>query len=239
MSDHLQTKNVRILLAQMENDWQELKELLQTPKGEPEVSHHLDSPGLHPQGDGEDTTSLEQTATAQPDPQRHSEIKTPTPMSTITPVEAEAIIQRVGKGQRDAEMLERLARLEKQTRRITLLGSMFLTILALATFVFAYLLVQTNLWDQTNLFRGVKAIVSAKSPGSESTERKALDKESIEAPVRYVGSATSNKYHYPDCKWAKQIGPKRLVTFKSAEEAKEEGYIPCPACKPPSSDKGE
>ena len=28
---------------------------------------------------------------------------------------------------------------------------------------------------------------------------------SLAADFKYVGSANSNKYHYPDCKWAKKI----------------------------------
>jgi hypothetical protein len=31
---------------------------------------------------------------------------------------------------------------------------------------------------------------------------------SFAADYKYVGSANSNKYHYPDCKWAKKISPK-------------------------------
>jgi hypothetical protein len=54
--------------------------------------------------------------------------------------------------------------------------------------------------------------------------------------IKYVGSKTSNKYHYPYCKWAKTILPERLVGFKSVKEAKEKGYIPCPFCKPPLMD---
>ncbi len=239
MSDDLQTENVRTLLAQMENDWQELKELLQARKGKPEASPSPVSPGLNQQGDAEDTSTPDKTGTAQPDAPRGSEIKTPAPMGAITSMEAEAIVQRVEKVHRDAEISERLARLERQNRRITLLGSMFLTILTLAMLVFAYLLAQTNLWDKTNLFHGLRAMVSAKAPGSESQGGKPLDKPSAEAPVKYVGSVTSNKYHYPDCKWAKQIAPSKLVPFKSVEEAKEEGYIPCPACKPPASDNPE
>jgi hypothetical protein len=52
--------------------------------------------------------------------------------------------------------------------------------------------------------------------------------------VELVGSKTSNKYHHPDCKWAKKIRPERLVTFGSVEEAREKGYIPCPACNLPN-----
>ncbi len=54
--------------------------------------------------------------------------------------------------------------------------------------------------------------------------------------VKYVGSKTSNKYHYPDCKWAKQIRPERMLGFRSVKEAREKGYIPCPTCKPPLTD---
>ena len=56
--------------------------------------------------------------------------------------------------------------------------------------------------------------------------------------VKFVGSKTSNKYHYPDCRWAKQIRPENLVTFSSAEE-REKGYVSCPECKPPKSSGGE
>ena len=51
--------------------------------------------------------------------------------------------------------------------------------------------------------------------------------------VKFVGSRTSNKYHYPDCKFAKQIRPEKLVTFSSVEEAREKRYAACPTCKPP------
>ena len=53
---------------------------------------------------------------------------------------------------------------------------------------------------------------------------------------RYVGSKSSDKYHYPDCKWAKKISPKNLVTFKTAQEAVKAGYVPCKVCKPTAKD---
>lgn len=59
---------------------------------------------------------------------------------------------------------------------------------------------------------------------------------SLAADFKYVGSKNSNKYHYPDCKWAKKISPKNLVTFKTAEEAVKAGYVPCKVCKPPITD---
>ncbi len=49
----------------------------------------------------------------------------------------------------------------------------------------------------------------------------------------FVGSARSNKYHYPWCKWAQKISPRNLVTFSSSEDAQRRGYVPCKVCNPP------
>lgn len=54
-----------------------------------------------------------------------------------------------------------------------------------------------------------------------------------EAEVELVGSKTSNKYHYPTCKWVRGISPWRMIKFKSAAEAQARHYVPCPVCKPP------
>jgi hypothetical protein len=54
-----------------------------------------------------------------------------------------------------------------------------------------------------------------------------------QAEVELVGSKTSNKYHYPTCKWVKAIKPWNLIKFKSAAEAQARHYVPCPLCKPP------
>lgn len=57
---------------------------------------------------------------------------------------------------------------------------------------------------------------------------------SIAAQYKYVGSAKSNKYHYRSCEWALKIHPDNLVTFKSAKEAFDAGYVPCKVCRPPT-----
>lgn len=59
---------------------------------------------------------------------------------------------------------------------------------------------------------------------------------SLAADYKYVGSAKSDKYHYPTCKWAKKIKPENLMTFKSAKEALARGYKPCKVCEPPTKD---
>jgi hypothetical protein len=58
-------------------------------------------------------------------------------------------------------------------------------------------------------------------------------KQDAEEEVELVGSKTSNKYHYPTCKWVKAITPSRLIKFKGAAEAQKRHYIPCPVCQPP------
>jgi len=50
---------------------------------------------------------------------------------------------------------------------------------------------------------------------------------------KFVGSINSNKYHYPDCKWAKKIKPENKIWFSSPEDAQSKGYVPCKVCKPP------
>lgn len=47
-----------------------------------------------------------------------------------------------------------------------------------------------------------------------------------------VGSIHSDKFHKPDCKWAKKISEKNQIWFKDAADAREYGYKPCGACKP-------
>ena len=59
---------------------------------------------------------------------------------------------------------------------------------------------------------------------------------SIAADYKYVGSKTSNKYHYPNCQLAKRISAKNLVTFQSAKEALAARYVPCKMCNPPTKD---
>jgi hypothetical protein len=235
MSEGLQTKNLKSLVTQMENDWQELKKLLQRQQGEPRVQHHLDLQALGQPGGIVEESIQEKTLASQLHPEGQPEIKKATSIGAVTPMEDEAIVHRLKEVHRDIEVLDRLAKLEKQNRRIAVMGSMFLTMLALAMSILAYLMVQPHLWGKINLLRAAQGVVSTKPSDAEKAEQKVASSEG-EALFKYVGSTTSDKYHYPDCKWAKQIAPERLVTFKSVEEAKEEGYVQCPVCKPPISD---
>jgi len=53
------------------------------------------------------------------------------------------------------------------------------------------------------------------------------------AAPKYVGSTNSNIYHYPSCKWAKEIYPQNEIWFSSPSDAMAQGYRPCKVCRPP------
>lgn len=55
----------------------------------------------------------------------------------------------------------------------------------------------------------------------------------VKTTGKYVGSMKSDKYHYPDCRWAKEISAENQIWFTDVKEAKEKGYKPCGVCNPP------
>ena len=63
--------------------------------------------------------------------------------------------------------------------------------------------------------------------------RGAVDNNKGEAVVggMFVGSSGSNKYHRPECRFVDKI--KNKIYFKSAEEARKNGKVPCKTCNPP------
>lgn len=77
----------------------------------------------------------------------------------------------------------------------------------------------------------------ASTPKQETKpESKPEPKPEPETPATkgaFVGSAGSDKYHYPTCRYASNILEKNEIWFKDAEEAKAAGYKPCGTCKPP------
>ena len=48
----------------------------------------------------------------------------------------------------------------------------------------------------------------------------------------YVASNSSDIFHKPECRWAKNISPENLVRYKSREHAVKAGKRPCKWCKP-------
>ncbi len=60
----------------------------------------------------------------------------------------------------------------------------------------------------------------------------AEEEETPEPGQGYWASRKSDKFHYPWCRWAKEIAPENLIVFESREEAAEAGYVACKVCEP-------
>ena len=233
MSTKQSTKDLDVMMAQFEEGLQGLKSLLQ--------SQSLDSQStLHKVPL---TRNLEDGTAETESPRKGLG-------SGITPMETEAIIQRIETVHWETKISERLTKVERQARRLTVLGAMFLTILSVGLLTLSFLMIQTRLSHQTPLLRdGKVADKAVGSPHSSLTVKNGDLAPEIKSDKpdggsslgskknpRYLGSITSNKYHYPDCKWAKTIIPEKLISFNSVAEAEGKGYIRCPTCKPPSED---
>jgi hypothetical protein len=84
----------------------------------------------------------------------------------------------------------------------------------------------------------VVPVQSSKNIGTQAIRtskpnRAATESSKIEAKDEgmFVGSTGSNKYHMPDCRFVAKI--KNKLYFKSAEDARKNGKVPCKTCNPP------
>jgi len=59
------------------------------------------------------------------------------------------------------------------------------------------------------------------------TETCAPGQESSIEQGRFVGSVNSNRYHWPDCSFAKRIGEENQIWFDSEQEAQDANYTRC------------
>jgi len=66
-----------------------------------------------------------------------------------------------------------------------------------------------------------------------SQETSSSNSQKVSSGEQFVGSAKSNKYHYPSCQWAEKISPSNEVWFSGSQDARNQGYVPCKACSPP------
>jgi hypothetical protein len=261
MSENQQSKDLMAKLTQVDSKLEAINSLLADQasidrKAPAAPDSPEENPGNTIPGPLEDTDNEEASRSW-----AHS--KNPLPRRVaITASEAESIFQRVEKINRDAEILERVERLERQNRKITILGSLSMTFMALVLAVFTVLMFQANLLSKGIGLQASQGGESLTEPPAQEKAAKVDEPQPTEPvakapepkpaesmkpvsgakptevipPVKYVGSITSNKYHYPHCKWAAEINPKKLRTFSSAKEARERGYIPCPTCGPPRHD---
>lgn len=49
---------------------------------------------------------------------------------------------------------------------------------------------------------------------------------------KFVGSVKSNKFHFPDCPYAKKIKDENEIWFDSIEDAEKQGYVAAKCCNP-------
>jgi hypothetical protein len=72
---------------------------------------------------------------------------------------------------------------------------------------------------------GVVSLVDPKEQTKPNTK-------SVVAEYKYVASKNSKVFHKVDCRWAKNISPSNLISYRNREEAIKDGKKPCRTCKP-------
>ena len=116
-------------------------------------------------------------------------------------------------------MLSNLKQLvKKNTVNITLIVTIILV--ALISFGIGYL-IASQIENQS-------IIIQNPSFNSASIQE-SLPKESKDVlkQEKFIGSVNSNKYHWPDCPFAKRISEENQIWFSSEQEAQDAGYIRC------------
>lgn len=234
-------------LWRIESEWQKVKDLIGShEQTAPEEKAPL--PPLSWQVILAGEVMEETSEPIEPDPPKQSQSSGEAPQeppltnAAIVPAEAEDIKPEEGKLSLDVVVLRRLEKMERQNRKVVILGGMFFMLMTLIIGFFALLMFRANLLSPAIMFPLHSEIVAQSPqpaivlPPAEQAAVKTETPVNTASAVKYVGSNTSNKYHYPECKWAKTIHPKKLITFKSVSEAKAAGYIRCRTCNPPLSD---
>jgi len=268
-----QDKNLETIVSNLDTELQELKKFLKTKNRDSEFKKEPSSPvRMAPVRDG-----ASEDADASPSAESHP-LKNNRVSFAVTPLEAQSIVERLKNFHQEGKNMERLARVERQNRRLIIIGSIFGTLMVMFMVVFAFLAMQDNTRNRISLMQVAPGLISAKAVDKDSPHREtptkspeipaaaateapqpaetpslardtttppasdgsymvaSTPKEPVAPPIKYVGSVTSNKYHYPECKWAKTIIPKKVRGFTSVAEAKKVGYIRCPTCKPHLTD---
>lgn len=85
-----------------------------------------------------------------------------------------------------------------------------------------------------NTGQAVCGASSGQSPEAQNLPSEGTDSsDGINTPqanCAYLGSKNSNKYHLPNCQYAKRIKQGNIVCFTSENEAKLKGYLPDKGC---------
>lgn len=94
---------------------------------------------------------------------------------------------------------------------------------------------------ETLIEKGLAQRVVILDPVSESTGTAAPTGETspvgavkpqVAAADGFVASKTSKVYHRPDCRFAKQMEPSKSLTFRTRQDAEQNGRRPCKTCNP-------
>ncbi|MGB9812475.1 MAG: thermonuclease family protein [Thermovenabulum sp.] len=84
-----------------------------------------------------------------------------------------------------------------------------------------------GLWSDENIEKPNSGYDKAKEEKTAETIKN-INKNQY----KYIGNSNTKKFHYPSCKWAKEIKPSNIVYFSTREQAIKAGYNPCKVCYP-------
>jgi hypothetical protein len=257
-SEMPQGEDLEAVIARLDKKWRELKKLLQAQESSPLE----EEPGLQvclndlnqAENPGQEDDELSKSWW-------DSLLLGNKAKFGVTSVETDAIIRRVEKLDEDAKMRERLARVEKHNHALTIYA-IACTFLVLFMVFSTYFFQESYASSKNSLDQAVEPAIAATTvvpnpaaanppappqalpqpiPGTPDSQETPTASSALQKPeipqVEFVGSRTSNKYHYRSCKWTKYIPPKNERVFHSVAEAKEAGYISCPTCRPPLTDE--
>lgn len=73
---------------------------------------------------------------------------------------------------------------------------------------------------------------SSEVPAEEPAPNPTPEPSAPASTNNYVASAESDKYHLPECRFAKKILPENAIWFATTADAKAAGYSPCGSCHP-------
>jgi len=91
--------------------------------------------------------------------------------ASVSAKEVESIFQKVDKINRDAEVMGRVEKLERQNRKIVILGSMFMTLVLVLVGASTFLMVQANLLNKGVFLQAWQRVDSPTSSSGEGTAK--------------------------------------------------------------------
>jgi hypothetical protein len=112
---------------------------------------------------------------------------------------------------------------KKESDLVVILG---LVLVAVASFGAGYLIAPRAVKSPIIIENNQAAIMP------QNSQNQALESDisiSLKTPEKglFVGSAKSDKYHWPQCPFAQKISPQNQVWFNSESEAQKAGYKRC------------